>query len=191
MRLPAATLCSILEQSLTDCPADGCARTQAAFWNLPTRNIRPHRGTVFAPVNLTEPYTESQIRMQCFFSGEMLAHPDQPVTAGVVSFKIPDLDITFRAQFKGSAKECQYASLLALLEFVDLNPHLFKNKTLEIFSDSESVVRQVNNSQVAMTPDLEPYRSMAITYRRKYPYLLSLVSEGNNPALGNHSQPDT
>ena len=129
--------------------------------------------------------------MQCFFSGEMFNHPTRPAEAGVVSFRIPDLDITFRAQFKGSARECQYASLIALLEFVDLNPHLFKNKTLEIFSDSEMVVRHVNNSQLEMPNDLEPYRSMALTYRRKYPFLLSLVRTGNNPALGTQSQPDT
>ena len=129
--------------------------------------------------------------MQCYFSGEMLKNGGSLSKAGVVSFSIPDLDITFRAQFKGSATECPYASLLALLEFVDLNPHLFKNKTLEIFSDSESVVRSVNNSQLDMPTDLEPYRSMALTYRRKYPYLLSLVRAGNNPATGHHPQPDT
>ena len=128
--------------------------------------------------------------MQCFFSGEMLPR-SQPNTAGVVSFRIPDLDITFRAQFQGTAEACQYASLLALLEFVDLNPHLFKNKTLEIFSDSELVVRQVNNSELDSTHELEPYRNMALTYRRKYPYLLSLVRAGNNPAMGIRTQPDT
>lgn len=129
--------------------------------------------------------------MQCYFSGEMLRNGGSPSKAGVVSFSIPDLEITFRAQFKGSAPECPYASLLALLEFVDLNPHLFKNKTLEIYSDSESVVRSVNNSQLDMPMDLEPYRSMALTYRRKYPFLLSLVRAGNNPAIGHHPQPDT
>jgi hypothetical protein len=129
--------------------------------------------------------------MQCYFAGEMLKSSEAWSHAGVVSFSIPDLDITFRAQFKGSAAECPYASLLALLEFVDLNPHLFKNKTLEIFSDSEPVVRFVNNSQLEMPSDLEPYRSMALTYRRKYPFLLSLVRAGNNPATGHHPQPDT
>lgn len=129
--------------------------------------------------------------MQCYFSGEMLRNAGGSAGAGVVSFSIPDLDITFRAQFKGSASECPYASLLALLEFVDLNPHLFKNKTLEIFSDSENVVRSVNNTQLDMPNDLEPYRSMALTYRRKYPFLLSLVRAGNNPATGLHPQPDT
>lgn len=129
--------------------------------------------------------------MQCFFSGEMLRSAPAPAKAGIVSFSIPDLEIVFRAQFKGSESECPYASLLALLEFVDLNPHLFKNKTLELYSDCEPVVRSVNNSQLDMPSDLEAYRSMALTYRRKYPFLLSLVRAGNNPATGHHPQPDT
>jgi hypothetical protein len=49
----------------------------------------------------------------------------------------------------------------------------------------------VNNSQLDLPSDLEPYRSMALTYRRKYPYLLSLVRAGNNPASGYRPQSDT
>jgi len=120
--------------------------------------------------------------MQCYFTGEVFVRPGQPITAGVVSFKIPDLDITFRAQFKGSPQECQYASLLALLEFVDLNPHLFRNKTLELFSDSSMVVTQVNEEVHELPKDLEPYRNMALTYRRKFPYNLTHIRRGNNPA---------
>ena len=120
--------------------------------------------------------------MQCFVTGEMFVRPGQPVTAGVVSFKIPDLDIVFRAQFKGTPQECQFASLLALLEFVDLNPQLFKNKALELFSDSTMVVRQINNTGLQTTKELAPYREMALSYRRKYPYNLDLVRRGDNPA---------
>jgi ribonuclease HI len=121
--------------------------------------------------------------MQCYFTGEVFVRPGQPITAGVVSFKIPDLDITFRAQFKGTPQECQYASLLALLEFVDLNPHLFRNKTLELFSDSDMVVTQVNQEQDNLPRDLEPYRNMALTYRRKFPYNLTHIRRGSNPAI--------
>jgi len=120
--------------------------------------------------------------MRCYLFSEVFARPGQPLTAGVVSFKIPDLDITFRAQFKGSPQECQYASLLALLEFVDLNPHLFKHKTLELFCDSDMVVEQVNNADLAPPKALEPYRNMALTYRRRFPYNLTLIRRGNNPA---------
>ena len=120
--------------------------------------------------------------MQCYFTGEVFVRPGQPITAGVVSFQIPDLDITFRAQFKGSPQECQYASLLALLEFVVLNPHLFRNKTLELYSDSDLVVSQVNAEEIQLPKQLEPYRNMALTYRRKFPYNLTLIRRGSNPA---------
>ena len=128
--------------------------------------------------------------MQCYFTGEMFVRPGQPIAAGVVSFQIPDLDITFRAQFKGSAQECQYASLLTLLEFVDLNPHLFKTKTIEIYSDSKMVVSQINDIQLKMPRELEPYRDMAMTYRRKHPYSLNLLRPGNNPATNDLSITD-
>lgn len=123
--------------------------------------------------------------MQCYFYSEVFARPGQPLTAGVVSFKIPDLDITFRSQFKGNPLECQYASLLALLEFVDLNPQLFKHKTLELYCDSDMVVRQVNNQEIVPPKDLEPYRNMALTYRRKFPYNLTLIPRHTNPAKDN------
>jgi hypothetical protein len=121
----------------------------------------------------------------------MFVRPGQPVKAGVVSFQIPDLEITFRAQFKGTPQECQFASLLALLEFVDLNPQLFRNKTLELYSDSTMVVRQINNTSLQTTKELEPYREMALTYRRKYPYNLCLVPRGDNPAHQNIPHTDT
>jgi len=120
--------------------------------------------------------------MQCYFTGEVFVRPGQPITAGVVSFKIPDLEITFRAQFKGSPQECQYASLLALLEFVDLNPHLFRNKSLELYSDSDMVVTQVNEEPDDLPKDLAMYRNMALTYKRKFPYILTHIRRGNNPA---------
>ena len=128
--------------------------------------------------------------MQCFVTGEMFVRQGQPVTAGVVSFSIPDMDITFRAQFKGTAQECQFASLLALLEFVDLNPQMFKNKTLELFSDSTLVVRQINDADISTSKELEPYRAMALSYRRKYPYNLCHIRRGNNPAVQDFPPPN-
>lgn len=129
--------------------------------------------------------------MQCFFTGEMFVRPGQPVTAGVISFRIPDLNITFRAQFRGTPQECQYASLLALLEFVELNPHLFKNKSLEFYSDSQLVVNQINHEEVELTSELEPYRDMALSYRRKFPYILNVVRRSHNPAQSRFPNADT
>jgi ribonuclease HI len=127
--------------------------------------------------------------VQCFFYGRIR---DENKTSGsttlttsahngVVSFTIPDLGIVFRAQFKGTPQECEYASLLALLEFVEINPHLFKNKTVEILGDSFVVVNQVN-LQMFCDKKLEPYRNMALVYKKKIPYSLSWIPQNENPA---------
>ena len=77
--------------------------------------------------------------------------------------------------------ECDYASLLALLEFIEINPHLFQNRTVEVFGDSFEVVNQVN-LQMICQKDLEPYRNMALVYKKKIPYSLSWIPEKENPA---------
>ncbi|MFQ6003359.1 MAG: hypothetical protein ACE5KJ_06390 [Candidatus Zixiibacteriota bacterium] len=124
--------------------------------------------------------------MQCFFYGTIRDENKANAHNGVVSFTIPDLGIVFRAQFKGTPQECEYASLLALLEFVEINPHLFKNKTVEIFGDSFVVVNQVN-LQMFCDKKLEPYRNMALVYKKKIPYSLSWIPQNENPAQANAS----
>jgi hypothetical protein len=122
---------------------------------------------------------DKEAKMQCFFYGRI--REEEKARDGVVSFTIPDLGIVFRAQFKGNARECEYASLLALLEFIEINPHLFKNKTVEIFGDSFLVVNQVNQ-QMFCDKNLEPYRNMALVYKKKIPYSLSWIPQNENPA---------
>jgi ribonuclease HI len=132
--------------------------------------------------------------MQCFFYGtirdENKENDSTPLTTsahnGVVSFTIPDLGIVFRAQFKGTPQECEYASLLALLEFIEINPHLFRNKTVEIFGDSFVVVNQVN-LQMFCDKKLEPYLNMALGYKKKIPYSLSWIPQNENPAQADAS----
>jgi hypothetical protein len=119
--------------------------------------------------------------MQCFFYGTTRNESNQNGHNGVVSFSVPDLGIVFRAQFSGTPVECEYASLLALLEFVELNPHLFQSRTVEIFGDSVVVVSQVN-LQMVCNRDLEPYRNMALGYKKKIPYSLNWIPEKENPA---------
>jgi len=119
--------------------------------------------------------------MQCFFYGTIRGKNCKDDPNGVISFSIPDLGIVFRAQFKGNPVECEYASLLALLEFVEINPHLFQNKTVEILGDSFVVVNQVN-LQMVCNKDLEPYRNMALVYKKKIPYSLNWIPQNENPA---------
>jgi ribonuclease HI len=120
--------------------------------------------------------------MRCYF----YAHkPGPPETTGdgVVSFCLPELNITFRARYRGTAASCEYAALLALLEFVEINPKLFEGRTLEVFGDSFTVVNQVNE-RLFCRKDLEPFRNKAVGFRKKVPYILNYVPTRENPAQG-------
>jgi hypothetical protein len=120
--------------------------------------------------------------MECFFYGTIREIEVKERFNGVLSFAIPDLGFIFRAQFKGTPAECEYASLLALLEFIEQNPNLFKSKRIEIYGDSFTVVHQVN-MQMHCTKELEPYRNMALGYKRKIPYVLNWIPKNDNPAI--------
>jgi hypothetical protein len=119
--------------------------------------------------------------MRCFFYGRKRRNEGISGFNGLVSFAIPDIGITFRAQYRGNHDECEYASLLALLEFVELNPHLFKNKRIEIFGNDNKVINQVNK-EAQPSRNLEPYMSMAIGYRHKIPFSLNWIPDHENLA---------
>jgi hypothetical protein len=118
--------------------------------------------------------------MECFFTSHPFETPSGKHNA-LLTFSVPDLGIVFRAQFAGTDIECEYASLLSLLEFVEINPHLFRNKTVEIFGDSFEVVNQVNRKMYC-GKDIEPYRNMALLFKKKIPYVLNYISPRENPA---------
>ncbi len=119
--------------------------------------------------------------MRCFYQGRHRDEVESSGKGGFVSFTIPDIGITFRAQFDGTKDECEYASLLALLEFVELNPHLFKNKRIEIFGDNHKIISQVNQ-QFKAPKDLEQYFNMAVGYKKKIPFTLKWIPTNENPA---------
>jgi ribonuclease HI len=119
--------------------------------------------------------------MQCFFYGTNRERKEGDEFNAYVSFTIPEIGIVFRAQFKGKPNECEYASLLALLEFIELNPQFFKSRRIEIYGDSFLVVHQVNMKMVC-SKELEPYRNMALVYKKKIPYTLSWIPKNENPA---------
>jgi hypothetical protein len=119
--------------------------------------------------------------MKCFFHGRNRESESLSGYTGVVSFIIPDIGITFRAQFNGDPHECEYASLLALLEFVELNPHLFKNKRIEIYGNDYNVVSQVNRGSEP-PKELEPYLDVAVGYKKKIPFTLNWIPDNENLA---------
>lgn len=120
--------------------------------------------------------------MECFFTSFVRNKQSEDGKNALISFTVPDHGIVFRASFKGTPKEVEYAALLALLEFVEINPQLFKNKTLEIYSDSFTLVNQVNK-KMHCSKDLEPFRNMALLMQKKIPYSLNLIPLSDNPAL--------
>ena len=119
--------------------------------------------------------------MRCFFHGRN--RNDEGVSGfnGLVSFTIPDIGIAFRAQFNGSHEECEYASLLALLEFVELNPHLFKNKRIEIFGNDFRVINNINRG-TQPSREMDPYLNMAVGYKLKIPFTLNWIPDDENLA---------
>ena len=122
--------------------------------------------------------------MHCYFSSEKPGSPDEP-GSGYVSFVIPELKITFRARYHGTAAELEYASLLALLEFVDINPKVFSGKTLEVRGDSLTVVHQVNE-RLRCRKELENFHAAALLLKKRIPYTIDWIPPANNPA-GPHS----
>ena len=119
--------------------------------------------------------------MKCFFQGVVRPKEEDSQFNGYVSFIIPELGINFRGQYKGDHAECEYASLLALLEFIELNNHLFKDKRIEILGNNYAVVSQVNSVEKPTT-DLEPFCSLAQSYKKKFPFVLDWIPTDENMA---------
>ena len=124
--------------------------------------------------------------MRCYFYADKTGEPDE-VGDGVVSFSFPELKITFRARFRGTMVGCEYAALLALLEFIEVNPKLFEGRTLEIFGNSFAVVNQVNN-RLFCAKELIPFRNMALGFKSKISYVIGWVPATDNPAQGNSAR---
>lgn len=120
--------------------------------------------------------------MNCYFYGAVREQKSVIGHNGVAAFSIPDLNLVFKAQIRGNQPETEYASLIALLEFIELNPNLFDKRRIQIFSDSSTVVHQVNFNLVC-SKELEPYRNLALQYRRRISYTLGWIPREENRAF--------
>ena len=119
--------------------------------------------------------------MECYFYSKTTGQREDGLLDALLSFSIPSVGITFRTKFKGSAHECEYAALLTLLEFVELNPQVFQDKTVEIYGDSFNVVNQINRKMYC-AKDLEPFMNMALMFKKKFTYTLNWIPKRENPA---------
>ena len=119
--------------------------------------------------------------MKCYYQGLIREADNKSRFNGFVSFAVPEIGIKFRGQYHGSFEETEYASLLALLEFIELNAHLFKDRRLEIFGNNVKIISQVNN-EISPSDDLEAYCALARDYKRKIPYILNWIPRTENMA---------
>ncbi len=119
--------------------------------------------------------------MECYFYSQVQDKREDGLHAAVLSFTVPDAGIIFRTRFAGSPAECEYAALLTLLEFVELNPQVFRDRTIEIYGDSFTVVNQINQKMYC-TKDLQPFRNMALLFKNKFSYSLNWIPQRENPA---------
>ncbi len=119
--------------------------------------------------------------MECFFGSYELPKGNEVNKSAIVVFTIPELGIKFKAPFDGVDPEhSDYASLLALLEFIDGNQKYFSNHTYQIYGNNLRVVNQVNQKE--MTPSkYSPLLQKALAYRQKYRFSIDWVASDSNP----------
>lgn len=117
--------------------------------------------------------------MEIYFGSFQL--PEASLPQNLVAFTIPDLGVKFKAPFKAKDLALDYASLLTLLEFVEVNPQLFANRALEIYCNNFDLVSQVKEHFVN-DKGLIPYLQKALDYKSKLNYSINWVAQNDNPA---------
>ena len=120
--------------------------------------------------------------MRCYFWGTNNLSVRDKRGRGVASFTIPDWGVQFRTAHEGTASECEYAALLALLRFVENNPRVFEGKKLEVFSDAVALVQKVNRR---VPPEPAEAKSLALVrvFRNRIPFELAWVPPEQNCAI--------
>ncbi|KAA3634745.1 MAG: hypothetical protein DWP97_06440 [Calditrichaeota bacterium] len=124
-----------------------------------------------------------QFVMECYFGSYKLPDDNQVDKSAIVVFSIPDLGIKFKAPFDGVDDDHNdFASLLALLEFIDGNQKYFSNSTYQIYGNNLKIINQVNNRE---TPPVQfsNLLAKASKYREKYRYSLEWISVDENPVF--------
>lgn len=119
--------------------------------------------------------------MECFFGSYELPSDSQLAKSAVVTFIIPQIGISFKAPFAGaSADHSDFASLLALLEFIDGNQKYFSNHTYQIYGNNNHVINAVNQVEHP-SGDFVHLLDKALDYRTKYRFSLDWVAARDNP----------
>ncbi|MDZ4723596.1 MAG: hypothetical protein SGI97_06800 [candidate division Zixibacteria bacterium] len=120
--------------------------------------------------------------MDCYFGTFDLPKNNPSGKSAVVTFYIPDVGIRFKAPFSGVDKNhSDFASLLALLEFIDSNQKYFSSRTFKIFGNNLSIINQVNGQERGPEP-FAVLLEKAIDFRKKYKFALAWVPDTDNAA---------
>ena len=121
--------------------------------------------------------------MECYFGSFLQNNNANSGRERLVCFSIPDAGIAFKAPFNGGALHTDYASLLTLLEFVELNGNIFEGKELKIFGDNLDLVNQVNEKS-PIKYEFSELLQKTLDYKKKYQFDLGWVPRNNNPSVG-------
>lgn len=116
--------------------------------------------------------------MELYFGSLKGLNADIP-SQNLVTFAIPDLGVKFKAPFAAEDMALDYASLLTLLEFIEINPQLFSNRALELYSHNSELVDQIKSCRVD-EKGLAPYLQRALQYRAKLKYSINWIPNSDN-----------
>ncbi|MBD3333855.1 hypothetical protein GF356_13480 [candidate division GN15 bacterium] len=121
--------------------------------------------------------------MECYFGSVDLPEDNAIDKSAVVSFHIPDLGIRFKAPFDAvDRNHGDYASLLALLEFIDSNQKYFANHTFQIYGNNITVINQINRREDP-PPVFNHLLKKALGYRERYRFSLEWIPTDDNAAF--------
>lgn len=119
--------------------------------------------------------------MECYFGSYELPSDNQQDKSAVVTFTIPEVGIAFKAPFDGVCNDhTDFASLLALLEFIDSNQKYFSDHTYQIYGNNHRVVNAVNKIEHPPGEYLHLLHK-ALNYRDNYRYSLEWIAARDNP----------
>jgi hypothetical protein len=120
--------------------------------------------------------------MECYFGSLDLPKDNQIDKSAIVLFNIPQIGIRFKAPFDAVDQDhLAYASLLALLEFIDSNQKYVAGHSFQIYGNNLNVINQINLGKTVPS-HFRPLLEKAKSYRQKLGFSLQWVPSRDNPA---------
>jgi len=124
---------------------------------------------------------DSGIVMDCYFGSYSRGEAESTQKEMLVCFSIPSAGIAFKAPFCGEELHSNYASLLTLLEFIDLNRKLFKGRHLKIYSDSLELIKQIRSNTCRL--EFTELLRKVLEYKKKLSWSIDWIPKNDNPSV--------